>query len=473
MHASGRLAHQSSSPLDQVALELPARRARSLLRVQIAAILLVSTVAVLLGIDAVGLSAGDRLPVLFALAATLVLGGAFVGLADYLHGKSIGVLVGTAAGLRQSAADRATDLARLNVALRRQDRRRSSLVSTLSHELRTPLNAIVGSARLLLDDLDGELTADQRADVGRIHAGGRALLGIVDATLDLARLDAGNATVERGPVPLAAVFDATVSLLRPLANERGLNLEVADVLSFPRVDADEDRLQQVLVNLVGNAVKFTDLGGVRISAEVVDRHVVIAVADTGIGIPTQDLEAIFEPFWQADQSRARRRGGTGLGLAISRRLVELMDGRVWVASDPGAGSTFYVSLPVSAAHADIPASDVEEAAYKVVLVGEDADLAPLVEELGRRQIASRCVSPDAWRTRGSDLDCEVVLADVTLPRAGAWRALALLSGCATTFTNLSAQRQARNPSNLYPVEVKFDEATLAKVKGRWAEYGIG
>jgi signal transduction histidine kinase/CheY-like chemotaxis protein len=412
-----------ASPIDQVALDRPAQRARRLVRVQIGTIAMISTAGALLGMLAVGLPNDDRAPVLAALAAVVVLGSIFVGLTDLLHGRSVAALVGTASELRQSAAERAADLARVNGALRRQEERRSALLATMSHELRTPLNAMIGCSRMLLDGLDGELNSEQRGDVRRIHDGGRTLLSIVDGTLDLARLDAGALRLECKPVAVRPVFDDVVAMLRPLADERGLNLE-ATVAEIPPAAADEERLRQVLVNLVGNAIKFTDLGGIRLSAELADGRVVIAVADTGIGIPADSRALIFEPFRQADQSRTRRRGGTGLGLAISRRLVDLMHGHIRVESDPGAGSTFFVTLPTATERSNAAPVTPGDDRYAVLVVGEEGRTRSLLDTLARRGVRARGVGTTEWLHRADSAHPQILLADTGEAGAGAWRALA-------------------------------------------------
>jgi signal transduction histidine kinase/CheY-like chemotaxis protein len=414
-------------PVDHVALEAPAHRARHLVRLLIGAIVLISTAGVVLGILAVALPSEDRAWPSLALIVVTLLGGLFVGLTDFVHGKSVTTLVRTASALRQSAAERATDLARANAALRRRDEERAILFATMSHELRTPLNAMIGSSRALLDNLDGELTEAQRDDVTQICEGGTGLLAIVNSTLDLARIDAGALTLTTAPVQLRPVIEEVVALLRPLATTRGLDLNHAIPSDLPPVEVDEDRLRQILVNLVGNALKFTDAGTVTIRAEVADDRVLIAVADTGIGINREAQEMIFEPFRQAESGTDRQAGGTGLGLAISRRLVELMDGRVWVESEPDAGSTFSVLLPASARptlrfrspEGGLGASDV-------VVVAQPERAGQLIAALSQRGVTTRCVTGADWLGQLRAVRPRLVLFDVLQPRAEAWRALAQL-----------------------------------------------
>jgi signal transduction histidine kinase/CheY-like chemotaxis protein len=414
-------------PVDHVALEAPARRARQLVRLLIGAIVVISAAAVVLGVLAVALPSEDRaLPSLAVVVVTL-LGGLFVGLTDFVHGKSVTALVQTAAALRQSAAERATDLARANAILRRRDEDRAILFATMSHELRTPLNAIIGSSRALLDNLDGELSEAQRGDVTQICEGGTGLLAIVNSTLDLARIDAGALSLTTAPVQVWAVVEEVVALLRPLAATRGLALDRAIPSDLPPVEADEDRLRQVLVNLVSNAIKFTYAGTVTVRAEASEDRVMIAVADTGIGIGRESQEVIFEPFRQAESGTDRQAGGTGLGLAISRRLVELMDGRIWVESEPGAGSTFSILLPASARPTlRFRGSEDGLDASDVVLVAQPERAGQLVAALAQRGVTARCVTGADWLGQLRAARPRLALFDLLQPRAEAWRALAQL-----------------------------------------------
>jgi len=419
------------SPIDQVALEVPAHRARRLVRLQIAAIVLVTMGAGLLGVLAVSLPVEDRTWPLLELAVVALMGGLFVGMTDYLHGASVRALVGTASALRQSAAERAADLARANATLRRRDDERATLFATMSHELRTPLNAIIGSSMALLDDLDAELSPAQRDDVAQIFEGGKGLLSIVNSTLDLARLDAGVMALNQAPVPVWAVVEEVAALLRPVAATRGLVLERSIPSDLPPVAADEDRLRQVLVNVVSNAVKFTYAGTVTVKAEAAEDRVLIAVTDTGIGIDSEAQELIFQPFRQADSGTDRQAGGTGLGLAISRRLVELMGGRIWVESERGVGSTFSIALPVVAQPKPRPLpADREAAAADVVIVAQPERSGQLLAALGRRGMAARCLAGEEWLRDLGAAQPRLALFDVLQPHAQGWRALAQLRATA-------------------------------------------
>jgi signal transduction histidine kinase/CheY-like chemotaxis protein len=418
---------QLGSPSEQVALERPAQSARQIARAQAAISVLVSSVAVVVGLIVVLLPDGQRGFATAVLALVALAGAVLIALTDLWIGRALDILVRSGSQLRQSAAGRAADLARLNGELRRRDRERADLFATMSHELRTPLNAIIGHSRLLLDDLDGELNDEQRTDIRQIHDGGLGLLRIVNGTLDFARLEAGAATFDRSPVQVWAVAEEVIALLKPLATAGGLQLTSNIGAGLPPVLADEERLRQALVNLVGNALKFTASGWVRLDAEAAGDGVTISVHDSGVGIPDESKERIFEPFRQADEASDRSHEGTGLGLAITRRLVELMGGRIWVASTPGVGSTFSVSLARAAEPRTVTRGTTGDREIRepidVALVSNHHGIDVLVSALSDHGIAARHFTGPDWPARVAAAAPRVVLADVQDRRVGGWRAL--------------------------------------------------
>jgi signal transduction histidine kinase len=225
-------------------------------------------------------------------------------------------------------------------------RAKSDFVGVMSHELRTPLNAITGYVELLDEGLGGELTDPQRKYLDRIRSSARHLLSLVEEVLQFARMEAATVDVAEEPVDLRAVVEEGRALVEPLAAEKGLAFHVRTPEKPVIASTDAARLRQVLVNLAGNAVKFTEHGEVSVTLERRGSEAVLCVRDTGPGIPEEHREKIFEPFWQADASTTRETGGTGLGLAITRRLVDLLGGEIAVESAPGSGSTFTVRLPL-------------------------------------------------------------------------------------------------------------------------------
>ena len=226
------------------------------------------------------------------------------------------------------------------------NRAKSEFLAVMSHELRTPLNAIGGYTELLDLGLRGPITDEQRLDLQRIRRSQEHLLGLINDVLNFARLEAGRAEYDIRPVSLVESIHDVISLVLPQTNAKGLTLEASDCPPELVALADRETLRQVLVNLISNAVKFTDPPGtITVSCGMVGGRVEVAVRDSGIGIPVDRLEQIFDPFVQVDPRLTRRREGTGLGLAISRDLARGMDGDLHVTSEVDVGTTFTLSLP--------------------------------------------------------------------------------------------------------------------------------
>ena len=225
------------------------------------------------------------------------------------------------------------------------NRAKSDFLATMSHELRTPLNAMLGYTELLAMGLPVPIPEPAREHVTRIGLSARHLLRIIEEILSFSRMDAGRETVDRAPVDLGELVREVAAIIEPLAQEKGLRFET-DAANIPaRLQTDGGKLRQILVNLLGNAVKFTDRGEVELSVAERDGELLFRVRDTGIGIAPEDQDKLWEPFWQADQSNRRKAGGTGLGLAVSRRLARLLGGDLVAESTPGEGSTFILTLP--------------------------------------------------------------------------------------------------------------------------------
>jgi signal transduction histidine kinase len=225
-------------------------------------------------------------------------------------------------------------------------RHKSQFLANMSHELRTPLNAILGYSELLIDGIYGEPPERFRGVLDRVQSNGRHLLGLINDVLDLSKIEAGQLTLAVDDYSMAALVKSVVAATESLARTKGLELAAAVQQGLPLGRGDERRLTQVLLNLVGNAIKFTDRGSVEIAVRAEGGRFQVSVRDTGPGIAEADQARIFEEFQQVDATSTRKKGGTGLGLAIAKRIVEMHGGAITVESAPGAGSTFRMTVPI-------------------------------------------------------------------------------------------------------------------------------
>jgi PAS domain S-box-containing protein len=252
--------------------------------------------------------------------------------------------------VRAAVADLAEQNARLqwqSHEVERANRLKSEFLASMSHELRTPINALLGYASLMLEGVFGKISEDQREAMERSRAAADHLLNLVNDILDLAKIEAGKMPLIREPVTITEVVTEVSQQIEPLVRKKALAYEIVISPECPALETDRTKLKQVLLNLLSNAMKFTNRGGITVSAAPHDGGVRIDVVDTGIGIQEKDLAVIWEDFRQIDQSRTREYGGTGLGLSITRRLLDRLGGSVTVESTYGAGSTFSVFLPLT------------------------------------------------------------------------------------------------------------------------------
>jgi signal transduction histidine kinase len=257
--------------------------------------------------------------------------------------------VAGAVALVQDVTERVAREAELRDALERAEsasQAKSDFMAAMSHELRTPLGAIIGYAELLVTEIVGPLSAVQKQHVGRMSAGAWHLLGIIEEILTFSRVEAGREAVHPEALDPAALAAEAVSLVELQAAQKGLALRVLLGDAPAELVTDAGKLRQILVNLLGNAVKFTDAGEVELRVWGEPESVLFQVTDTGPGIPNAFLERIFEPFTQVDSAHTRTKGGTGLGLPVSRRLARLLGGDLAVVSAPGEGSRFTASIPL-------------------------------------------------------------------------------------------------------------------------------
>lgn len=346
---------------------------------------------------------------------------------------------------------------------------KSRFLATVSHEVRTPLNGILGMADLLADT---RLDPEQATYVRAVKTSGEVLLSLIDDILDFSKIEAGKIALVQEPFDLRSLVENVVELLAPRAQGKGIEIAsfVAPDLP-PLVMGDRDRLRQVLMNLAGNAVKFTDQGGVGVSIEVRgDGLIAFSVADTGPGIPKSRQDAVFREFEQVDDTASRRHGGTGLGLAICRHIVERMGGTITVESEEGRGATFHFAIALATVGGDSrpalpPPTQVDLSGKRVLVIAHSPFEAPFIARRlaaagARAEIrGSEEAASEAMTTGGYD----VVLTDCALGEEAARRlaALARRSGVRRSLVLLSPfERREFGP----PAAAGFDGYLVKPVR---------
>jgi signal transduction histidine kinase len=230
----------------------------------------------------------------------------------------------------------------------RANNSKTDFLAVMSHELRTPLTAIMGYEELLSDGITGPVTELQRQQLGRINASAHHLLGLIDEILTFARVDIGRERVRWESMSVNHTLSDAATLVEPMASAKNLKLVVNLLNEDQSIQTDGTKLRQMLVNLLSNGIKFTEKGQVHLGCAVNEGVLEVSIADTGVGIAAENIEYVFEPFWQAEQTPTRKTGGTGLGLSVTRKLARLLGGDVTVASRMGAGTTFLLTLPMKA-----------------------------------------------------------------------------------------------------------------------------
>jgi signal transduction histidine kinase len=258
--------------------------------------------------------------------------------------------------------ERTMELAAAMEQARAADRLKSAFLATMSHELRTPLNSIIGFTGILNQGMAGPLNDEQRRQLGMVQKSARHLLDLINDVLDISKIEAGELPLSCSSFPLRQAIERMVEVVSPMAMRKGLELRVAIDPSAGEIITDRRRLEQIILNLLTNAVKFTERGGVSISCGLDSGSgmYAISVSDTGIGIPPEEQAGIFRPFYQVDAGLARKQEGTGLGLSICEKLTKRMGGTIEVESETGKGSTFTVRLPTAGKTNAAPGGEYEQ-----------------------------------------------------------------------------------------------------------------
>jgi signal transduction histidine kinase/CheY-like chemotaxis protein len=305
-------------------------------------------------------------------------------------------------------------------------RHKSEFLASMSHELRTPLNAVIGFSEVLIDRMFGELNERQDEYVRDIWNSGRHLLELLNEILDLSKVEAGQMILEPSTFSVEQSIEATVSLVRERAARHGISVSVGVGEDVDTLDADELRFKQVLLNLLSNAVKFTpDGGSVEVRAARPGDELVVTVSDTGVGVPPEDRERIFESFQQGGRGVAREEG-TGLGLTLTRRIIELFGGRLWLESEVGVGSTFGFAIPVRRRVAQGAETEAAEPARPTVLLVDDdrssLDLMSAYLEGSGLHLERATDGVEALRLTRQLRPAALVL-DIRLPRLDGWQVL--------------------------------------------------
>lgn len=330
------------------------------------------------------------------------------------------------------------ELREANADLVRARKLKSEFLANVSHELRTPLNAIIGFSRIVIRKSEGALPAKQARNLERILDSGLVLLDIVNDLLDIERIEAGMMEVTADRVDLGALIGEVVATLTPKAEEKGLAVSYTVDPAGLVLETDEGRVRQILVNLVMNAIKYSDTGHVRVTAvydPATSQALRLAVRDQGIGISEKDLVAIFEAFQQVDGSATRKQGGVGLGLHLVRKLAQLLGGDVEVESEVGVGSTFTLTLPARGVSLRPQSSSVDALEPvgdgPVLLVIDDESQAIEILQTDLADAGFRvhgALSPAAGLQKAREILPDAILLDMLMPEADGWQLLAQLEG---------------------------------------------
>jgi signal transduction histidine kinase/CheY-like chemotaxis protein len=324
------------------------------------------------------------------------------------------------------------ELQQANIKIKQADRLKSEFLANMSHELRTPMNAIIGFTRLVLRKAADILPSKQQENLKKVDLSANQLLSLINDILDLSKIEAGKMSVSIMPFDLTSLVDACFATVEPMVKSEGVHLVKEVPQDLPELVTDQDKLKQIIINLLSNALKFTEEGEVRLSAALEDSDLKIAVCDTGIGIPSDAIKYIFDEFRQVDGSSTRRHGGTGLGLSISKKLAHLLGGTIDVSSAEGEGSTFTVTLPLGkreeapeeTVRLDLEPLTPAQMKGKKVLLAIDDDpnvLILLREEEGYYVVGA--LSGEEGVRKAKEIQPFAITLDILMPHKDGWEVL--------------------------------------------------
>ncbi len=249
-------------------------------------------------------------------------------------------------GLEKKVTERTAALENAMEKAQEADRLKSAFLAAMSHELRTPLNSIIGFTGIILQGLVGPLNQEQTKQLGMVRTSAHHLLGLINDVLDISKIEAGQLEIDTETFDMRDAVDKVIGTVAPLAEKKELPLTAQVSMEVGKIDSDRRRVEQILINLINNAIKFTEKGQVRVECRIREQWLETSVTDSGIGIKTEDVGRLFQAFQQIDSGLTRRYEGTGLGLSICKKLIELLGGRIWVESEWEVGSTFAFALPL-------------------------------------------------------------------------------------------------------------------------------